>query len=202
MSNNTSLTKHEQDASHTPAWLIQALELAGDYAAFMSDQHAPVSEAFRARARETLSTFNRLQAERERVGFVARPFGQYVESLAIALGLSLTPVLQWLAIPNFRHPTPHTAGAFAKLGLEIGLGLTEILAHVRIAIADLAGFSPSQMLMARHRGGASALTNVRLCNAMLDEIETQYNPSTREQLRRIEQEITSVYRNHLTPEQA
>lgn len=200
MNNNNLLTGHDDDASLAPAWLIQTLELAGEYAAFTSDRHAPVSEAFRARARAAV--LNQLHSERERFGFVALPFGKYVEGLATALGLSLAPVLQWLKIPDIHQPAQHSARGFAHLGLEIGLGLTEILIHLRIAIADIAGYSPGQMLMARYRGGASALTNLRKCVAILEEIEAEYDRSTLEELRLIETEIMDVYHNHTTPDPA
>ena len=189
-------TQNEEDVFAAPAWLIHKLQLAGDYAAFTSDNQSTVSEQFRARARgaaEIAYTLNKLRAECKKIGFVPMSIGDYVQGIAKVANLSLSPTLRWLGISNLRHPDPQSAAGFARLGLEIGLSLSEVLAYVRIAIAGITGSSPISLLMARCRSGPLGQNDLQECISVLEEIEAKYDQSTREELRLIEDEIRAVY---------
>ena len=66
MTQEDTLTHNEDDHFTAPVWLIDKLQLAGDYAAFTSDNQPTVSEHFRTRARESAEiafTLNKLHAE-------------------------------------------------------------------------------------------------------------------------------------------
>ncbi len=189
-------TQNEEDIFAAPAWLIHKLQLAGDYAAFTSDHQSAVSELFRARSREAAEiayTLNKLHSEREKIGFLPMSIGDYVQGIAKVANLSLSPTLGWLGISNICRPDPQSAGAFARLGLELGLSLSEILAHIRVAIADIAGSSPIPLLMARCRSGTLGRNDLQTCISVLEEIEAKYDQSILQDLRLIETEIRAVY---------
>ena len=67
MTQENTLTQHEEDVFPMPDWLIHRLQLAGEYAAFTNNKQPSVSERFRARARETAEiafTLRKLRSER------------------------------------------------------------------------------------------------------------------------------------------
>jgi hypothetical protein len=196
MNHENLLTQHEEDASPVPAWLLDRLQLAGDYATFTSELQPAVSAGFRARAREEAEiafTLHRLRAESEKIGFVALSIGDYIQGIAKVANLSLPPVLNWLGIPDLRQPRPDSARGFARLGLEIGFSLAQILTHVRIALAGAAGSPMIPLLMARRRAGTPNRNDLQECLAVLEEVETQYDPAMLTDLRRIEAEIRAAY---------
>lgn len=190
-------TQTEEDLFATPGWLIHKLQLAGDYTAFTSDRQPAVSEQFRARAREAAEiayTLSKLRSERKKIGFVAMSIGAYVQGIAKVANLSLSPTLRWLGISNLCHPDPQSARGFARLGLELGLSLSELLTHIRVAIAGLVGDFPITLLIARRRrAGAMGRTDLQACISVLEEIEAKYDQSTLQNLRLIEAEIRAVY---------
>lgn len=190
MSQEEILTEQQAEDFTAPEWLINKLQLAADYAAFISGDQAPVSEEFRARAREAMEekdTLSILRSECARIGFVALSIGDYIIGIATARNLSLTSTLSWFEIADLRRPDHQSAAGFAHLGLEIGLGRLELITHIRIAMA---GFNS---LVIRPRAGASGRNNLQECVSILNEIEAKYDQSTREELRLIEAEIYAVY---------
>ncbi len=195
-----SLTLNEENDYDAPKWLIHKLQLAGDYAAFTSEDQPAISEEFQARSREAAEiayTLNKLRSERERIGFVPMSIGDYVEGIAKVANLSLSPTLSWLGISDIRHPDPQSATGFARLGLELGLSLSEILTHIRVAVAGFAGSSSIPLLMARRRSGASGRDDLQECISVLEEIEAKYDQSTLKDLRMIETEIRAVYEQEI-----
>ncbi|MCG3145297.1 MAG: hypothetical protein HONDAALG_02872 [Gammaproteobacteria bacterium] len=193
MTEKDLLTKNEDDAFIAPDWLVHKLEVAGDYAAFTSDNQPAISERFRARAHQIAETLDKLRAEREKIGFVPMSIGDYIHGIAKVVNLSLSSTLNWLGISDICRPDPQSAGGFARLGLELGLSLSEILTHIRVAVADFAGSSPIPLLMARRRCGVPGGNDLQVCVSVLDDIEAKYDRSIIQDLRLIEDEIRAVY---------
>ena len=188
-------TQKEEEVFTAPRWMIHNLQLAGEYQAFTSDNQPAVSEQFRTRTREAAEiayTLTKLRSECQKIGFVPLSIGDYVRRIANVVNLSLSTTLDWLGISNLDHPDPQSAKGFARLGLEIDLGLLEILTHIRIAIAGFAGSSPNPLLMARFRSGAGR-NDLQTCISVLEEVEAKYDQSILKDLRLIEAEIRAVY---------
>jgi hypothetical protein len=142
---------------------------------------------------EIALTLNKLRAECLKIGFLPMAIGVYVQEIAKVAHLSLSPTLSWLGISDICRPDIQSAGGFGRLGLELGLSLSEIMAQVRIAIAGLAGGSSILLLMARHRSGSSGRNDLQVCNFVLEEIEAKYDQNTLKKLSLIEAEIRAVY---------
>jgi hypothetical protein len=189
-------TQNEEDAVAEPAWLIHKLQLAGEYTAFTSDNQSAVSDEFRSRAREEAEiafTLNKLRAECMKIGFLPMSIGSYVQGIAKVTNLSLSATFGWLGISNIFYPDPQSAEGFARLGLELGLSLSEIMTQVRIAIAPLDGDFPITILMARYRSGASERNDLQVCISVLEEIESKYDQQILNDLLLIEAGIRAVY---------
>jgi hypothetical protein len=196
MTQEDTLTHNEEDDFIAPDWLIHKLQLAGDYAAFTSDDQPDVSKRFWARAREEAeiaSTLSKLRAECRKIGFLPMAIGDYVQGMAKVMNLSLSPALDRLGITDINRPDLQSARGFAHLGLELGLGLSEIMAHLRIAIAGFAGGSSILLLMARQRSGLPGRNDLQVCISVLEEIEAKYDQTTIKVLEMIENEIRAVY---------
>jgi hypothetical protein len=190
MTQKDTLATTEEDDFTAPEWLIQKLQLAGDYTAFTSDDQPAISEQFRARAREITETLDKLRAEREKTDFSPLPIGDYVNGMAKANNLSLSSTLNWLGISAIHHPDPQSARGFARLGFEIGLSLTETMTRIRIAIARSVGDFPFNF---SHRAGVSRQNDLQVCLSILREVEAKYDQQTLKDLRFIEDEVRAVY---------
>jgi hypothetical protein len=192
MTQKDTLTKCEEEDFAAPEWLIQKLQLAGDYQAFTSDDQPALSEQFRARVREIMikETLDKLRAERERIGFWPVPIGAYIQGMAKAANLSLPLTLGWFGISDIHNPNPQSARGFARLGLKLGLSLFETLAHIRIAIAGSVGDFPFNL---SYRDGGLGQNDLQKCLFLLREIEAKYDQLILDDLRLIEDEVRAVY---------
>src|SRR5262245_32392508 len=193
MTQKDTLAKNEEDDFAAPEWLIQKLQLAGDYQAFKSDDQPTLSEQYRARVREIKETLDKLRAEREKIGFWPVPIGAYVQDMAKEANLSLSSTLIWLGISDIHRPDPQSARGFARLGIELGFSLSETLAQIRVAIARSFGGFPITPFSARFREGASGQNDLQACISNLRVVEATYDQPILHDLRLIESEVRAVY---------
>jgi hypothetical protein len=138
-----------------------------------------------------------LREERQRIGFAPIAFAEYVQGLAKSVGVSLSPVLEWLGIGNLSKPEQGTAQAFATLAREIGLSLRETLVQIKIGFAaQFEGLFNPIPVSVRHRSGSTRRSQLEDCETVLKELESEYDMETLRALRSIESEISASYEAH------
>jgi len=136
-----------------------------------------------------------LRKEQQRIGFAPIAFATYVQGMAKAAGVSLSPVFAWFGIGDLSRPNQGTAKAFAALAREIGLSLREMIIQIRIGFAEQLGgeFVPVSV---RHRTSSTHRNQLEVCETVLKELESEYDMETLRQLRSIESEIHASYEVH------
>jgi len=179
-----------------PAWLAEALKTTRDELLARREEPGTVSEAFVDRCRRSAQvalSLAKLRKERERIGFVSLSLADYLQGIAKTAQVSLDPILEWLGIDNLVRPTPVSARGFARLAQELGMGLREVLLHVRVALAQEVGAPPIAILSARYRAGGVRLSEADECEASLRQIEHGYSPAERRVLSEVEAEVRRFY---------
>ncbi len=191
---------HETQAEdyHLPAWFVDALNISRSFALFrdVDAESEQVAAAFRQRchdAADVALTMAKLRKERQRVGFVPLSFADYVQGLVRVAGVSLSSLLAWLGIADVSQTDAGSARALARLAREIGLNLREALAHARIGFAGRIDPAPIPVLVAHRRGGTTARNPLDECEAVLRELESEYDAEALSELRRIESEVCAAF---------
>lgn len=189
----------EIDSYEPPEWLAEVLDACRRSGTFsLSDGEAErVSPELLSRYTEAARVAHSvalLRKERQRVGFVPLSFVDYVNGLMKVNNVALAPVLRWFGIGDMARPEPSTARAFARLADALGMNLREALAHVRIGFAALIDSAPIPLLVARHRSAGSRWSQMEECEAVLSEIEADYEIQSLRQLRRTEFEIRAAFK--------
>lgn len=146
------------------------------------------SRKFRERAREAAAeglVLAKLQAERERVGFVALPFGKYLQGLAKLAEVSWGTVCR-LAEVDPLILSEQTAVRLARFGADLGFDFRSLRAHLRVGLAEMIEEAPVPVFVA-HRSTSSSRDPLVECEAALFELESHWNEEERQQVRRIEE---------------
>jgi hypothetical protein len=189
------------ESYESPQWLAELLDTyrrSGDF--FPADAEAEqVSLELMSRYAEAARVAHSialLGKERQRVGFVPLSFADYIHGLVKVNDVPLDPMLKWLGINDLARPEPSSARAFARLAQEIGMSLRESLAHIRIGFAALVDTAPVPLLLARHRMAGSRGSQMEECEAVLSEIESDYDLQALRELRRTEFEIRAAYKDN------
>lgn len=171
-----------------PVWLQNALK------ANASDAEQSSNPAFQSRcdiAVQTALTLSLLRAQRGRIGFVPLSLADYVQDMAMVMGRSLQPVLNWLGIADIETVDRETAPALGKLARELGFSLREALAIINISYAEKVG-TPATALAVSYRdsNGKSVISE---CEDVLQEIVTLYPADTMQELGAIEVSVRNAY---------
>lgn len=181
-----------------PAWLAEALSMSRRSNHCDQPEDEPLAPALREKYREAAGvalSIAKLRKEKERVGFVPLPLADYIQGLVKVANISLPRLLKWVGLEDISRPSAGTARAFARLTQEIGINLREALVHIRIAYASQVDSPPILLLMARHRSaGATGGSPLEECEAVLGEVESEYELDALRELRRTEFGIRAAYR--------
>lgn len=193
------ITAFEIESYESPQWLAEVLDAyrrSGDFfpADDEAEQVSPELMSRYAEAARVAHSIALLAKERQHVGFVPLSFADFIYGLVKVNDVPLGPVLKWLGINDLEHPEPSSARAFARLAQELGMSLRESLAHIRISFAALGDAAPIPLLLARHRTAGSRASQMEECEAVLGEIELDYDLPSLRQLRRTEFEIRAAYK--------
>jgi hypothetical protein len=194
MSDETTAFKIE--TYEAPEWLVEVFEAcrrSGTFAAAEAERVSPELMYRYQGAAKTAHNLALLRKERQRVGFVPLSFADYVGGLVKVNDVALGPVLKWFGIEDLSRPEPSSAKAFARLAQGLGMSLRESLAHIRIGFAALIDSAPIPLLLARHRPSGPRGSQMEECEAVLAEIESDYDLDSLKQLRRTEFEIRAAY---------
>jgi hypothetical protein len=157
---------------------------------------SPDSGDFAERCRtagEAARGLARLRGEQVRVGFVALPFGDYLQGLARAAGVSLQPMLSWAGIADLSAIDHLVAAKLARLALMIGLGFNETLTHLRMTFAAQQGSPAAPLLIARSRSDSRRPQPEVDCIATLSQIEATYSRAAARELHEIEAAVRPVF---------
>src|SRR5918912_546919 len=188
----------ESIESHdTPAWLTDVLRISRDSLLFSQFEDEPVSAELHEKFREAASialNLGKLRKERERVGFVPLSLAAYVQGLVKVAKVPLAPILSWLGIDDLSQFSSASARGFARLAQGIGVELREALIHLRIGFAEQIDAAPMPLLVARQRSTGARRSHLEECEAVLGDIESEYELDALRQLRRTEFEFRAAYK--------
>lgn len=185
------------DAYVPPAWLREALRLASESKTFGDGGRAPTAGGnFSRRCREAAGvafSIAELRKERQRIGFVPLSLADYIQGLVKVTRADLSSVLSWFGVADLLRPTEESALALARLTRSLGIGLREALIHIRISLAGRGDAAPVPLLVARHRAGDGAGEQIEDYEAVLSQIEAEYDLVRLRELRRTEARVRSAY---------
>lgn len=179
----------EMEKEQPPEWLVEALEAVHTTNAVRERMLQAGSVAF---------AMARLRAERQRVGFVPLPFGEYLAGLAKIAGVAVTSVFDWAGIHDPMRPNAEAAARIGRLAHGLGFHLEELLLHLRVGVAERVAGAPLPMLAA-HRGSAAA-TLPRECDLVLRQLETGWPAELRKEMDAIAEAATTGYRGRAAEE--
>jgi hypothetical protein len=183
-----------------PAWMAAALQLHGEVRGFGEpcDSGTP-TDAFVVRCQQASKialSLAKLRAQHERVGFIPLSPSDYVRGLARLASVALPPVFEWAGIDGSGCSDTAWASGFCRLARTIGIGLRQVLLHIRIGIAEQLEGAPVAVLLAHSRAEPTLGSQLELCEAVLQELERQYSQRDLANLRRMEAEAVRVYQSH------
>lgn len=180
-----------------PAWLVNLLRAASESSLLdPPEQEAAQPELldrYRLAADVALSLAH-LRRERDRIGFVPLSIADYVNGLVKVTSVSLGPILSWLGVEDLVELGPRSARAFARLTGGLGINLREALIHLRIGLAEQIDSAPMLLLVARQRSSGNFRNQLEECEAVLSEIESEYELDCLRELRSAEFEIRAAYK--------
>lgn len=181
----------------SPAWFDHVLNLARDYSHFHNSTSELDSSQFQDRCRRAAGiafSIAKLRKERQRVGFVPLAFSDYIQGLVKVADVRLGPVLDWLKIGDLSSLELNSIPTLVKLARYLGIGLREVLVHVRIEFASCLKIAPLPLLLARYRSTAAGLGQLDECEVVLAQIESDYELEHLRALRRVEFDLRSAYK--------
>jgi hypothetical protein len=185
------------EAQESPAWLVNLLRVASESALLdLSDQEpAPPELLNRYRtAADVALNLAHLHKERDRIGFVPLSIADYVNGLVKVTNVSLGPILSWLGVGDLAELGPRSARAFAKLTRVLGINVREALIHLRIGLAEQVDSAPMPLLVARQRSSGTFRNHLEECEAVLSDIESEYDLDCLRELRAAEFEVRAAYK--------
>lgn len=173
-------------------WILEALRLTESATA----GELATTEIFAKRCAEAATlalNLTKLREERYRVGFVPLPATEYIQRLVEMVDIPDSPLFSYLSEEGASITTPRRAFAFGQVAQRIGMSLREALIHIRIGFSAHMGSSAVPILLARARSAGSTDSPIERCEALLREIESEYDISTLRQLRALELELSMSY---------
>src|SRR2546423_336645 len=179
-----------------PAWLVNLLRVAAESAILGTPEEVPATPELLTKYRTAADValcFARLRKERDCIGFVPLSIVDYIQGLIKVTNVPLAPILTWLGITDLAELGPGSAKAFAKLTQGIGISLREALVHLRIGLAEQIDSAPMPLLVARQRSSGAFRNQLEECEAVLSEIESEYDLDCLRELRGAEFEIRAAY---------
>lgn len=135
----------------------------------------------------------KMRAEKERVGFVALPFRDYVEGLGKLAGVPLAPILSWFGIADLGASSASVAVGFAGLASEVGITVREAYNMMRVTVAVQHDEAPALQMAARRLAGMVPRDPLEECEAVLREIEARYPGKIRAELNAIQSALNTRY---------
>lgn len=154
---------NELENDQSPEWMVKMItETCG-------------TQAVRTRMREAGAVafaLARMRSEKQNIGFVPLPFGEYLQGLAKLAGVAMDPVLRWAAIRDFTVFEAKEATGLGRLARTLGFAIEELFLSLRISVAEHAGGAPLPMLAA-HRGASGAVT-ISQCDRALHQLESSW----------------------------
>lgn len=166
-----------------PNWLKEAMA------------HSQVSPQFRERCSEAASValsiakMRRQRSQTQR--FVDLSIDAYLSGTAHLAGADLERVLRWVNVSGLTPLTMDNIRGVMRICKEVGISLREALAHVRIGFAEDQGFGPFSLVAAQRGTVDRALEH---CEAALADVERGYTGQAQQQIRALEEEVHSAYR--------
>lgn len=185
------------ESSEPPPWLVNLLRLARESTFLDPPDEEPIPPDLLGRYREAADvafSLAKLRKERENIGFVPLSIADYVQGLVKVANVSLGPILVWLGIEDLSQLGPTSAKAFAKLTRGLGIRMREALVHLRIGFAEQIDSAPMPLLVARHRSAGTFRSQMEECEAVLSEIESEYDLDCLRELRSTEFEVRAAYK--------
>jgi hypothetical protein len=154
-------------------------------------------KAFKRRCREGANlalSLSSLRKERERVGFVPLGLAAYLQGLSKVADVSVGPILSWIGIDDLSRLSSASSVSLARLARAIGIELRQALIHLRIGFAEQIDGAPMALLVARQRSTSLTRNSLEECEAVLGELELDYDLESVNLLRRAEFEFRSAYK--------
>lgn len=159
-----------------PPWLSESI-------------HASVLRpALRDQARQAAEdglALAKLGAERERVGFVALPFGKYLQGLAKLAEVSWDTVCR-IAGVDLLVLDEATAYLIGRFGADLGFDFRSLRAHIRVGLAEAIEEAPVPVFVA-YRGKGRSPDSLIECEVTLFDMESEWEEQERLQVRQIEE---------------
>lgn len=180
-----------------PTWLTEILGESGDYLVFSQFEVDENDKAFKRRCREGANlalSLSSLRKERERIGFVPLALGAYLQGLFKVADVSVGPILSWIGIDDPSKLSSASPISLARLARGIGIELRQALIHLRISFAEHIDGAPMALLVARQRSTSPVRNSLEECEAVLGEVELDYDLESLKLLRRAEFEFRSAYK--------
>lgn len=180
-----------------PDWLIDLLRISRGSTFFDEQTEDSISPELRSRYRAAAHialNITKLRKERARIGFVPLSMADYIHGLVKVASVSLSQLLSWLGIDDLSRPNAKSAKGFARLAQEIGISLKEVLIHIRISFAEQIDSAPMPLLVARQRSTGTIRSQLEECDAVLSQIEAEYDLESLKELRRTEFEVRAAYK--------
>jgi hypothetical protein len=140
----------------------------------------------------------KLRYERRRIGFVPMPLAEYIQGLVKVTGVQMQSVLGRFGIDELSEVTSNSARKVAQLAEDLGIGLREMLIHVRIGFVERTNSVPVPLLLAHHRS-TGVRDQLSECEAVLGLAEAGYDGELLNELRRTEFEIRMAYKQGEKP---
>jgi len=174
-----------------------ALALYREAAHFNAAAGETVPPAFAERLREAgrlAWAIGKLRRQREQIGFVPVPLGEYLRGLASVAAVALAPVLAWVGVSSTEpFDDEASASGLARLGEGLGMGFRQLLLHLRIGLVERAEGAPVAVLLASRAPGGHERPLVEECDAMIREVEQQYAAADLARLQRLEKTLHDAY---------
>jgi len=185
----------ETDEVEMPAWLEDALALRADQMAFERPPEGPTDLQKVARWRDAgklALSIALLGRQRREAGFVPVSVGQYLRGLAARARVDLGPILRWAGLKDPDAVGAPQADALVRLGRALGMGVYELLLHVRVALAEQTQRA-SVAVLAAVQDDDGGPDMAEQCEAALREIEQGYEPARVQHLAALEQAVRAAY---------
>ena len=125
--------------------------------------HDPVDERLHARCREAALgayTIRSLREQVKRIGFVPLPISEYVALLCRGAGVTAEPVLRWAGVTDIAKIETDAAHSIARLALALGIGLRQLVVHMRLALIQGSTSFPVGALARARRSATDGATSM------------------------------------------
>ena len=184
--------KMEKKEYIPPVWLETVVQMTYREREQSNPREVAFQQQCRAAAMEAYHDALLCQ-EKQRVGFVPLSFKEYVEGLAKLVGCPLPSLCTRAGTVELGPIHLGNVHEVANLARGLGINLREILAMVRIEMANRLDFTPIPLLLARRRTGTGKSDPLAECEAALQQLEPEYDPASFAELERLEMALRKAY---------